>query len=302
MNRLQTRVGKAMLFTAMLSVCLLPPAPALAGPRKAPAKVVGYVSSADGVRIAYDVQGTGDVALIFVHGWLSDRSDWNGVARLLAANHMVVTLDLAGHGASGGRKADQLDVERFGQDVSAVASTVGPRRIILIGHNLGGDAIVEAAMSLRGQVAGLIWVDSYRNLDMLPASAQTDEFVKELTDAYPETTRAVARRMFSDSAKAATIDQKAAKMSATPRDVAIPSVRKGLAYSHQVRARLETLKLKVIAYTPESATASEVEMMRRKYGVHLQRLRPPREGSFIMLEDPKRFSSLLGEAIGKILR
>lgn len=300
--RLRTFVGKAMLLLAVLPVCVPWHAPALADVRKTAPKVVRQVNSADGVRIVYDVQGTGPVALVFVHGWLSDRSDWDAVAGLLAARYTVVTLDLASHGASGRRKVGQLDVKSFGQDVEAVAKASGLRRMILIGHNLGGDAIVEAAMLLRGQVAGLVWVDSYRNLALLPTSVQIEDFLHELACFHADTTKAFARRMFSDGAHHEMVERVASRMAATPPEIAIPTVGDGLLYGPKVPLRLKELNLKVIAFTPESATDDEVKLMRRVYGVDLQLLKGPRERSFIMLEDPKRFISLLGEAIGKILR
>ncbi|MHC4065872.1 MAG: alpha/beta fold hydrolase, partial [Planctomycetota bacterium] len=36
----------------------------------------GTVNASDGVSIAYDIRGSGDTALVFVHCWACDRSFW----------------------------------------------------------------------------------------------------------------------------------------------------------------------------------------------------------------------------------
>src|SRR5262245_40877527 len=134
------------------------------------ASPLATATSADGASIAYDVRGRGPIVLVFVHGWSGDRSDWQHQAEYIAANfgmrYTVVTLDLAGHGQSGRRLAGQL-IPSFGNDVKAVVETLGLQNLILIGHNLGGDALLEVARDFDDRVIGLIWFDCYRDLDRL---------------------------------------------------------------------------------------------------------------------------------------
>jgi len=53
-------------------------------------------------------------------------------------------LDLAGHGHSGTSRP-QYAMSSFGEDVRAVVEATGSRRVILIGHPMGGSVIAEAA-------------------------------------------------------------------------------------------------------------------------------------------------------------
>ena len=55
-------------------------------------------NSKDGVSISYQVTGKGLPALVFVHGWCCDKSYWDPQVRYFAADHQVITVDLAGHG------------------------------------------------------------------------------------------------------------------------------------------------------------------------------------------------------------
>ena len=59
------------------------------------------VLSKDGTPISYEIHGTGEPALIFVHGWSCDARYWRAQTPHFSGKHRVVFLDLAGHGHSG---------------------------------------------------------------------------------------------------------------------------------------------------------------------------------------------------------
>jgi pimeloyl-ACP methyl ester carboxylesterase len=124
----------------------------------------GVVPSRDGVPVTYEVHGSGTPALVFGHGWSCDRSYWRGQVGAFAARHRVVAVDLAGHGRSGtGRSAWTMPA--FGEDVAAVVAELELGDLVLVGHSMGGDVIVETALDLPGQVVGLVWVDTYDTLE-----------------------------------------------------------------------------------------------------------------------------------------
>ena len=58
----------------------------------------------DGVTLVYSAAGSGEPALVFVHGGLADRSFWEGELKNLSGNHRAIALDLAGHGESGSNR------------------------------------------------------------------------------------------------------------------------------------------------------------------------------------------------------
>src|SRR5918994_764401 len=91
-------------------------------------------------------------ALVFVHGWSCDRSYWSRQLPHFAGRHNVVAIDLAGHGESGvGRQAWTMPA--FGDDVVAAVEQLGLESTVLIGHSMGGDVIVDAALKLPDRVA-----------------------------------------------------------------------------------------------------------------------------------------------------
>jgi pimeloyl-ACP methyl ester carboxylesterase len=120
--------------------------------------------SKDGTPISYEVFGTGEPALVFVHGWSCDARYWRSQVPAFSRKHRVIVMDLAGHGHSGTSRT-QYTMKAFGEDVQAVTQAAGSRRVILIGHSMGGSVIAEAAALMPDRVIGLIGVDTLENIE-----------------------------------------------------------------------------------------------------------------------------------------
>ena len=78
-----------------------------------------------------------------------------------------------------GSAATKWNLAALGDDVLAVVHEVGAQRFALVGHSMGGDAIVHAARRLGDRVVGLVWVDVFRSLGDEPVSSheQVEAFV-----------------------------------------------------------------------------------------------------------------------------
>jgi len=118
----------------------------------------------DGLEIVGEVRGQGDTALVFLHGWGGDRKYWKNQVGVFAADYRVVALDQAGHGESGkGRKAWTAD--GLAGDVEAVVKALGLKRVILVGHSMGGSVALLAANRMPGTVIAVIGVDTLQNAE-----------------------------------------------------------------------------------------------------------------------------------------
>lgn len=93
--------------------------------------------SFDDERIAYDVVGKGNTALIFIHGWSCDGRYWQNQIPYFAKEYQVITVDLAGHGHSSLNRAE-YSMGAFANDVKAIVEQEHIDRAILIGHSMGG--------------------------------------------------------------------------------------------------------------------------------------------------------------------
>src|ERR1700746_3536621 len=118
----------------------------------------------DGLEIVGEVRGQGDTALIFLHGWCGDREYWKHEVEVFAADYRVIALDQAGHGESGkGRKAWTAD--SLAGDVAAVVKALDLKRVILVGHSMGGSVALLAAKRMPGTVIAVIGVDTLQNAE-----------------------------------------------------------------------------------------------------------------------------------------
>ena len=256
-----------------------------------------FATSADGLRIAYEAAGEGTTALVFVHGWSCDRSYWSGQFQPFSREYRVVAVDVGGHGESGlGRKS--WTMASFGGDVAAVVEKLGLRRAILIGHSMGGDVIMEAARRLKGRVAGLVWVDTYKQLRAPRTPEEIQAFVAPFRDNFVAHTRAMVGRMFPPGADAALVERIAADMSAAPPAVALEAIESAISYDREVTAALRELNLPLIAINPGSPPTDVASM--KRHGVEVIFMWGV--GHFPMMEDTERFNRLLRTAIQKIVR
>jgi pimeloyl-ACP methyl ester carboxylesterase len=251
-------------------------------------------TSPDGIPIAFDVEGSGDPCLVFVHGWSCDRSYWVNQMRSFAPRHRVVAIDLAGHGESGSGRASWT-MPAFGGDVAAVARRIGADDVILVGHSMGGDVIVDAALQLGGRVRGLVWIDVYSDLDRDDAAerAWVDRFVAGLGGDFRAEVDRFVRGMFPPDADPALVDRVAGDMASAPPDIAIDCLRHAKRNLGPALAGLSVLRLPVVSIHPAGSGIDEASMLR----AGVQPVSLDGVGHFPMLEAPERFSALLAEVI-----
>ncbi len=142
----------------------------------------------DGLEIVGVVRGQGDIALVFLHGWCGDREYWKHQVEVFAADYRVVALDQAGHGESGkGRKAWTAD--GLAGDVEAVVKALSLKRVILVGHSMGGSVALLAAKRMPGTVVAVIGVDTLQNAEFkLP-----EEVRKSILDGVEKDFKATVR-------------------------------------------------------------------------------------------------------------
>jgi len=113
---------------------------------------------APGVRIAYQDEGDGAPAVVFLHGSFADHTYYAPQVEHLAARHRVLALDLRGHGCSD-RPADGYRLSDLADDVLAVCDAAGVERAVVCGHS--GLAIVALLCAARRPdlVAGVVMLD-----------------------------------------------------------------------------------------------------------------------------------------------
>jgi pimeloyl-ACP methyl ester carboxylesterase len=199
----------------------------IAGAGRARADWPGVAMSKDGVPISYEARGQGEPTLIFVHGWSCDARYWREQIGHFSRNHRVVALDLAGHGHSGMARETYL-MSAFGEDILAVADAVGARKVILIGHSMGGPVIAEAAALMPGRVIGLIGVDTFEDVKYPLTEEALKHMLGPLEQDFQAGARAFVGSMMRPDSDPALSEWILADMSSAPPAVAMSAIKEML--------------------------------------------------------------------------
>lgn len=111
-------------------------------------------------RLNYEVYGSGDRVLVWLHGVLLDANLGRDLARTLAAEgYRVVLLDLLGHGRSEKPRnpgAHRMDL--YAEQVLCLVDELGVDQVVLGGVSLGTNVSLLATVRSPGKVRGLILV------------------------------------------------------------------------------------------------------------------------------------------------
>lgn len=138
-----------------------------------------FAISKDGSRIEYDLCGKGNLAIIFIHGWGGNKSYWKQQLNQFSNHFKVLALDLSGFGESDNRRTNWT-MTSFGEDVIAVINKLKIKKVILVGHSMGGAVAIESAKMLPDKITGIVLVDIFQNID----ATYSEEKIRALSQSF----------------------------------------------------------------------------------------------------------------------
>jgi 3-oxoadipate enol-lactonase len=104
---------------------------------------------------AFDERGGGDTAVVMLHGVGGGRAAWAGQLESFGrAGYRAVAWDAPGYGDS--RAIDPYDMAGLARSLGALLEALAVRRVVLLGHSMGGLLAQEAAVAFPGKLAGLV--------------------------------------------------------------------------------------------------------------------------------------------------
>lgn len=101
-----------------------------------------------------DQNQTPRTKIVFVHGFLDDRTAWDDVLSLLPEDFEAVALDLPGSGAHFNDEGP-FTLRRLAESVIAEID-LSDNRVVLVGQSMGAQVSELAAVARPGRVAGLV--------------------------------------------------------------------------------------------------------------------------------------------------
>ena len=294
----------ALIFAAM-SACNKSPAPTASAPVAAPSVaapsvaaptvtpkpirdgVPRIVDSSDGVHIEYHVYGTGAPVLVLVHGWSCDSNYWNAQVQELKTRYTVVTVDLAGHGASGRNRTDWT-MERFGDDVVAAVQALHDPKVILIGHSMGGPVVLQAARKLKEQTIAVIGIDTLKSLG-LPKPSGTAQLAA-MEKNFIGATRDMVDKMFTANADPVLKRRVMDDMSQGPPEVGLAAI--GAMQAMDYTAAVKAVSVPIVLINADLGGATDAARL-HKVASNIRVVTLKGLGHFLMMEDPKTFNAAL---------
>ncbi len=123
----------------------------------------GFVTASDGVRIYYEVCGSGP-AIVLVHGLGGNHAVWFHQVAYFARDHTVVTVSQRGFAPSGGDPA-RYEVDLVRSDLQNVMDAADVAKAVVVGQSMGGWTALAIALDAPERVQALVLADTLAGID-----------------------------------------------------------------------------------------------------------------------------------------
>jgi len=257
--------------------------------------------STDGVHISYEVYGSGEPTLVFVHGWSCDSRYWRMQVPYFMEKYRVVVLDLAGHGHSGSGRTD-YSMRAFGEDVRAVVNAVAGEEIILIGHSMGGAVIAQAARLMPERVVGLIGVDTFHNVEYPMTREELEKMTAPLKEDFKTGSRAFVGQMLLPENADELREFIVSDMASAPSKVALSAMEEmmGLYITGEAAEIFTAIKAPVVAVNADLwPTDPEAN---REHMASFEAIVLKGTDHFLMMNTSDEFNFAIEQAVKRLLQ
>lgn len=255
------------------------------------------------VPIAYHVSGNADTALVFVHGWGINKEYWDAQEKAFDKRFKVVTIDLGGHGKSGTQRS-HWTIDDFANDVLAVMDSLNLNKVILVGHSMSGDVILDVTYKIPERIVGFVGVDNFKEIGVAMTPQQLLEvssFMKALDSNYKSVAAEYSKTALfpKDYKDPASVNRVVKDITNTDSVVAAKSLQNLIEFMPNEVALLKEINIPIHLiisdYTP-MLTDSLVKYAKAGYSVKTI----TGVGHYPMIEKPAEFNTALQEVLNEI--
>jgi pimeloyl-ACP methyl ester carboxylesterase len=147
-------------------------------------------------KISFTDQGKG-TAVVLLHGFLENKTMWDKYVSALSKNQRIITIDLLGHGETEclgyvHTMEDQADM------IFAVLISLRIRKIVLVGHSMGGYVALAFAELYPDNVKGLFLLNSTSRADSDERKINRDRAIKAVKQNHTNFVRISITNLFSE--------------------------------------------------------------------------------------------------------
>jgi pimeloyl-ACP methyl ester carboxylesterase len=253
------------------------------------------------VNIAYTDTGKGDTTLLFVHGWAINKGYWSNQSAYFAGKYRVVAIDMPGFGESGKNRAD-WSTDTYARDVDSTITRLNLKNVVLIGHSMAGDIVLQAAIDNPKAVIGIVGVDNFKGVGHVESPADKKSF-SDAMDMMKKNFKGVASQYFSQYLFSKTTDTAIKKrilndVAHADSTIAIAAMEQGNDFDEVAKLHAADLKLYLINSDYQPTDTSGLVKNKLPYKLFIVH----GTGHFPMVEDPKDFNKQLENVIEDIKR
>lgn len=251
------------------------------------------------VEINYIQQGQGDTTLLFLHGWCIYGAYWENQVGYFSKNYNAYAIDLPGFGKSKAVRTNWT-IEEYANDIKAFIDVMHLKNVVIIGHSMAGEIMLQAAISNNQKIAGIVGVDNFKSIDVvLPPEQlkQMNDFFplleKDFKNAapvyadlmlfHPTTSKKIKDRVKTDFANSDPI-------------IGYGTIITQMQYSSADAKRLEQLNYKLYLINSDGTPTNIAGLKNHcKTGYHIETI--SETGHYPMIEKPTEFNLILEKVL-----
>jgi pimeloyl-ACP methyl ester carboxylesterase len=262
------------------------------------------VKTSDSVTLRHDIYGEGDTTLLFLHGWGINRSYWDNQVRFFSPNYKVVTVDQAGFGESDTTRKDYL-FERYAKDVSELITQLELKNVVLIGHSMSGDIILETAIAYPQNIIGLVGIDNFIGVGKPFTAAEkkeVDDYISKMEADYQISVRAYAESSLFHKSTDTLIKERVKKdITSGSERVSMNTFNNIIVYGQKESEKLPQLTLRLNLLNSD-ANITDTAALAKYTGASYKVYPIPSTGHYPMIEKPEAFNNILAQILNDISR
>ena len=114
----------------------------------------------NGIKIFYTDEGSGERAMIFVHGLAGNLSVWENTIPKFVSHNRIVALDLPGHGNSERRNDIPYGIPLFAETLKGLMDHLDIKEAVIVGISMGGHTAAYFSWKYPERTEAAVLVDA----------------------------------------------------------------------------------------------------------------------------------------------
>ncbi len=254
------------------------------------------------VEINYFQQGQGNKTLLFLHGWCIDATYWMNQVEHFSKNYTVYAIDLPGFGKSIANRTNWT-VEEYANDVTAFIDAMKLKNVVIIGHSMAGEIMLQTALSNNPKIIGIVGVDNFKTIDVVYTPEQMQQisaFIPMLQNDFKNTATYYADLMlFCPTTPEEVKDRVKTDFANSDSVIGYNTCLNQMQYASTDPQKLEQLNYKLYLINSDYFPTNETGLKNHcKNGFQVETISAC--GHYPMIEKPTEFNLLLEKVLTEI--